>query len=50
MNVLKKSAVAACVGVLGLAIVPNSRADVWNKDDSHGERANTGAGSGFAAR
>jgi hypothetical protein len=31
MNVLKKSAVAACVGVLGLAIVPNSRADVWNK-------------------
>jgi hypothetical protein len=31
MNVLKKSALAACVGVLGLAIVPNSRADVWNK-------------------
>jgi len=31
MNVLKKSALAACVGVLGLAVVPNSRADVWNK-------------------
>lgn len=31
MNVLKKSALAACVGVLGLAIVPNARADVWNK-------------------
>lgn len=31
MNLLKKSALAACVGVLGLAVVPNSRADVWNK-------------------
>jgi hypothetical protein len=32
MNVLKKSALAAaCVGVLGLALVPDARADVWNK-------------------
>jgi hypothetical protein len=31
MNTLKKSALAACVGVLGLAVLPVSRADVWNK-------------------
>jgi hypothetical protein len=31
MNALKKSALAACVGVLGLAVLPNARADVWNK-------------------
>jgi hypothetical protein len=31
MNALKKSALAACVGVLGLVVAPNARADVWNK-------------------
>jgi hypothetical protein len=31
MTAFKKSALAACVGVLGLAVVPATRADVWNK-------------------
>jgi hypothetical protein len=31
MTALKKTALAACIGVLGLAVVPATRADVWNK-------------------
>jgi hypothetical protein len=31
MNKFTKSAVAACVGVLGLAVLPVSHADTWNK-------------------
>jgi hypothetical protein len=31
MTAFKKSALAACVGALGLAVVPATRADVWNK-------------------
>ncbi len=31
MTVFKKTALAACVGALGLAVVPATRADVWNK-------------------
>lgn len=31
MNALRKSAVLACAGLVGLAIAPQARADVWNK-------------------
>lgn len=31
MNAFKKSALAACAGVLALTVVPNAKADVWNK-------------------
>jgi hypothetical protein len=31
MNSWKKFALAGCAGILGLAVVPSSRADVWNK-------------------
>jgi hypothetical protein len=31
MTAFKKTALAACVGVLGFAVVPATRADVWNK-------------------
>lgn len=31
MNALRKSAIVACAGLVGLAIAPQARADVWNK-------------------